>query len=72
MGHTYVAEGLYRLFTQEAYKQVYSWQYVHCVDFWALVLAQACDTQTRLEHNEESELKALIYPLVQVSLGAMK
>ena len=58
---------------QEAYKQVYNWQYVHCVDFWTLVLARACDTQSPLERSDvESELKALIYPLVQVSLGAMK
>ncbi|KAH7909312.1 Noc2-domain-containing protein [Hygrophoropsis aurantiaca] len=54
--------------TKEAYKQVYNWQYVHSVDFWALVLARACDTQ----NDGESELKALIYPLVQVSLGAIK
>ena len=58
---------------QEAYKQVYNWQYVHCVDFWVLVLARACDTQSSLQRDDvESELKALIYPLVQVSLGAMK
>ncbi|KAH9929483.1 Noc2-domain-containing protein [Fomitopsis serialis] len=59
--------------SKEAYKQVYNWQYVHCVDFWALVLARACDTQAQTERNgKESELKALIYPFVQVSLGAMK
>ncbi|EMD35018.1 hypothetical protein CERSUDRAFT_54194 [Gelatoporia subvermispora B] len=59
--------------TKEAYKQVYNWQYVHCVDFWALVLARACDKQTLIERaGQESELKALIYPLVQVSLGAMR
>jgi nucleolar complex protein 2 len=58
---------------QEAYKQVYNWQYVHSVDFWALVLARACDTRALLERGgEESELKALIYPLVQVTLGAIK
>ncbi|KZT66744.1 Noc2-domain-containing protein [Daedalea quercina L-15889] len=59
--------------SKEAYKQVYNWQYVHCVDFWAIVLARACDKQAQVERNsKESELKALIYPLVQVSLGAMK
>ncbi|KAF8841034.1 Noc2-domain-containing protein [Paxillus ammoniavirescens] len=58
--------------TKEAYRQVYNWQYVHCVDFWALVLARACSTEARAERGEESELKALIYPLVQVSLGAIK
>ncbi|KAI0370872.1 Noc2-domain-containing protein [Pilatotrama ljubarskyi] len=59
--------------TKEAYKQVYNWQYVHCVDFWALVIARACDKQTLIERGgQESELKALIYPLVQVALGAAR
>lgn len=58
--------------TKEAYKQVYNWQYVHCVDFWSLVLRRACNAQTVAERGEESELKPLIYPLVQVSLGAIK
>lgn len=58
---------------QEAYKQVYNWQYVHCVDFWSIVLARACDAQSEIEKGgHESELKALIYPLTQVTLGAIK
>ena len=56
---------------QDAFKSVYNWQYVHCVDFWAVTLARACSPQTTLE-NGSSELHALIYPLVQVSLGAIK
>lgn len=52
---------------------MYNWQYVHAVDFWAIVLAKACDAKTRVEKAaEESELQALIYPLTQVSLGAVK
>ncbi|KAI0077656.1 Noc2-domain-containing protein [Panus rudis PR-1116 ss-1] len=59
--------------TKEAYKQVYNWQFVHCVDFWSIVLARACDRETQIERGgEESELKALIYPLVQVTVGAIK
>ncbi|KAI0632864.1 Noc2-domain-containing protein [Trametes polyzona] len=59
--------------TKEAYKLVYNWQYVHCVDFWALVIARACDKQTLIERGgQESELQALIYPLVQVALGAAR
>ena len=57
---------------QDSHRQVYNWQYVHSVDFWALVLAKACNTETQVERGEESELKSLIYPLVQVSLGAIK
>ncbi|KAG9311084.1 Noc2-domain-containing protein [Chiua virens] len=58
--------------TKEAYQQVYNWQYVHSVDFWTLVLARACSAEAQAERGEESELKPLIYPLVQVSLGAIK
>ncbi|KAJ7657909.1 Noc2-domain-containing protein [Mycena polygramma] len=58
--------------TKEAYKQVYNWQYIHCIDFWSIVLARACDAATESETGKESELKPLIYPLVQVSLGAIK
>ena len=58
--------------TKEAYKQVYNWQYVHCVDFWSLVLAKACDPLSEAERGQESELRPLIYPLTQVSLGAIK
>ncbi|KAG1764067.1 Noc2p family-domain-containing protein [Suillus placidus] len=58
---------------QEAYKQVYNWQYAHCVDFWSLVLGRACDAHAEAERGgQESELRPLIYPLVQVSLGAIK
>lgn len=59
--------------TKEAYKLVYNWQYVHCVDFWAIVLARACDSRMQVANGgQESNLKPLIYPLVQVSLGAMQ
>ena len=58
---------------QEAYKQVYNWQYVHSIDFWCLVLARACDSETEAQNGHQtSELKPLIYPLVQISLGAIK
>ncbi|KAF8130270.1 Noc2-domain-containing protein [Boletus edulis] len=58
--------------TKDSYRQVYNWQYVHCVDFWALVLARACSKEAQAERGGESDLKPLIYPLVQVSLGAIK
>ncbi|TIC20401.1 Noc2-domain-containing protein [Wallemia mellicola] len=53
--------------SKESFRQVYNWQYVHCVDFWSLVLSWANDKSA-----PESELQALIYPLVQVSLGAIR
>ncbi|KAI0085594.1 Noc2-domain-containing protein [Irpex rosettiformis] len=58
--------------SKESYKQVYNWQYVHCIDFWAIVLARGCDRQTEAERGGESEFRPLIYPLVQVTLGAIK
>ncbi|KAI0695318.1 Noc2-domain-containing protein [Cytidiella melzeri] len=58
--------------SKESYKQVYNWQYVHCIDFWAIVLARACDRQTEAGRGGESDLRPLIYPLVQVALGAIK
>ncbi|KAJ2915338.1 hypothetical protein MD484_g5073, partial [Candolleomyces efflorescens] len=58
--------------TKEAYKQVYNWQFAHCVDFWCMVLARACDVKAEAEAGKPSELRPLIYPLVQVSLGSVK
>ncbi|TFK37615.1 Noc2p family-domain-containing protein [Crucibulum laeve] len=58
--------------TKEAYKQVYNWQYIHCIDFWCIVLARACDFRAEVEAGKESELRPLIYPLVQVALGSIK
>ncbi|KAJ8502657.1 hypothetical protein ONZ45_g11555 [Pleurotus djamor] len=57
--------------SKEAYKQVHNWQFVHCVDFWSIVLARACSPRGGSEASA-SELSPLIYPLVQVSLGAIK
>lgn len=57
---------------QDSLKQIYNWQFVHCIDFWAIVLARACSFAAEAESGVESELKALIYPLTQVALGAIK
>ncbi|ODQ55810.1 Noc2-domain-containing protein, partial [Saitoella complicata NRRL Y-17804] len=51
--------------SKEAYKGVYNWQYAHSLDFWGLVLGQYAK-------SPESPLRALVYPLVQVVLGAMR
>lgn len=56
----------------EQYRQVYSWQFVHSIDFWSLVLATACDTERETEQAKESELRPLIYPLVQLTLGVIR
>ena len=57
---------------QESYKTVYNWQYVHSLDFWSCVLSEHCSPVKEAENGKESELRPLIYPTVQVTLGAMR
>ncbi|KAJ1327554.1 nucleolar complex protein 2 [Microdochium nivale] len=56
----------------DSFKTVYNWQYVHSLDFWSCVLAEHCSPIKEAEAGRESQLKPLIYPLVQVTLGAMR
>ncbi|KAK6340311.1 Nucleolar Complex 2 protein [Orbilia blumenaviensis] len=58
--------------SKESYKQVYNWQYVHSLDFWSRVLATHCDGLKQAEKGKQSPLHPLIYPLVQVTLGAAR
>lgn len=61
-----------KLKTKDSYKQVYNWQYVHAIDFWSLLLARACESQGSSDGVKNSDLQPLIYPLVQVTTGAIK
>ncbi|KAI0410019.1 Noc2p family-domain-containing protein [Xylaria palmicola] len=56
----------------ESYKHVYNWQYIHSLDFWSYVLSEHCNSIREAEVGKESQLRLLIYPLVQVTLGAMR
>ncbi|KAI1191518.1 Noc2p family-domain-containing protein [Nemania serpens] len=56
----------------ESYKHVYNWQYIHSLDFWSFVLSEHCNLLREAEVGKESQLRLLIYPLVQVTLGAMR
>lgn len=58
--------------SKESYKTVYNWQYVHSLDFWSRVLAAHCQSLTEAEKGAASPLRPLIYPVVQVTLGAMR
>lgn len=51
--------------SNESYKTVYNWQYVHSLDFWSRVLSAHCK-------ESDSPLRPLIYPLVQVTMGALR
>ncbi|KAI1421841.1 Noc2p family-domain-containing protein [Xylaria sp. FL1777] len=56
----------------ESYKHVYNWQYIHSLDFWSCVLSEHCNSLREAEAGKESQLRLLIYPLVQVTLGALR
>lgn len=56
----------------DAFRIVYNWQYTHSLDFWSCVLAEHCSPLKEAESGKESQLKLLIYPLVQVTMGAMR
>ena len=60
--------------TKESYKTIYNWQYVHSLDFWSRVLSANCSplTNATLKRPSESPLHPLIYPLVQITLGALR
>ncbi|KAG8989995.1 Nucleolar Complex 2 protein [Tulasnella sp. JGI-2019a] len=58
--------------TQDSLRFVYNWQFVHCVDFWCMVLAKSYDTEVQSSTQGESDLKPLVYPLVQVTVGALR
>ena len=60
--------------TKDSYKLVYNWQYVHSLDFWSRVLSTHCSTASNplLKSPSASPLHPLIYPLVQITLGALR
>lgn len=57
---------------KESYKTVYNWQYLHSLDFWSCVLSEHCSPFKEAEKGKESELRPLIYPAVQITLGALR
>lgn len=60
--------------TKDSYKVIYNWQYVHSLDFWSRVLSAHCSPAANplLKKPTDSPLHPLIYPLVQVTLGALR
>ncbi|GAA93909.1 uncharacterized protein L969DRAFT_92183 [Mixia osmundae IAM 14324] len=60
-----------KLKQKDASAAVYNWQWVHAIDFWSIVLASASDSSTEPARGASS-LHQLVFPLVQISLGAMK
>ncbi|KAL6237756.1 Noc2p family-domain-containing protein [Aspergillus navahoensis] len=58
--------------SKESYKTIYNWQYVHSLDFWSRVLSQHCDGFVEAKLGKQSALRPLIYPVVQITLGASR
>ena len=58
--------------SKESHAKVYNWQFIHCLDFWSRVLSSACSlADPILKKPSDSPFHPLIYPLVQISLGAL-
>lgn len=58
--------------TKDSHKTVYNWQYIHSLDFWSRVLSMHCNTLVEAQNGKQSDLRPLIYPLVQITLGVMR
>ncbi|KAF2470955.1 ribosome assembly protein-like protein Noc2 [Lindgomyces ingoldianus] len=58
--------------TKDSYKTVYNWQYIHSLDFWSRVVSVYCETLREAESGKASPLRPLIYPIVQITLGALR
>ncbi|EEH09618.1 nucleolar complex protein [Histoplasma capsulatum G186AR] len=58
--------------SKDSYKTVYNWQYIHSLDFWSRVLSSHCDSVVEATAGKASPLRPLIYPVVQITLGAMR
>ncbi|KAL9596360.1 MAG: hypothetical protein Q9219_005838, partial [cf. Caloplaca sp. 3 TL-2023] len=60
--------------TKDSYKQIYNWQYVHSLDFWSRMLSTHCSPASNplLKAASDSPLHPLLYPLVQITLGALR
>src|SRR5271163_1884101 len=52
--------------TPETTRIVYCWQYLHSLDFFSRMLSQ------HVGSNKSSPLEPLVYPVIQVALGAIK
>ncbi|KAF2201635.1 ribosome assembly protein-like protein Noc2 [Delitschia confertaspora ATCC 74209] len=58
--------------SKDSYKTVYNWQYIHSLDFWSRVVSAHCESLREAESGKQSPLRPLIYPTVQVTLGALR
>ncbi|KAI8885406.1 Noc2-domain-containing protein [Backusella circina FSU 941] len=55
--------------TVESFKQIYTWQYIGCLDFWASVVGVTCDPALGLE---SSPMQTIVHPLVELCLHTIR
>ncbi|KAJ9661964.1 Nucleolar Complex 2 protein [Neophaeococcomyces mojaviensis] len=59
--------------TKESYKSIYNWQFIHSLDFFSRVLSTHCSPFLEAQSGAgPSQLRPLIYPVVQITLGVMR
>jgi len=59
--------------SNESYKKIYNWQFIHSLDFWSRVVSINCNAlQLSKKGQEKSSLYQLIYPIVQIIIGTIK
>ncbi|KAG0167469.1 Nucleolar Complex 2 protein [Apophysomyces sp. BC1034] len=54
--------------TVEAFKSIYTWQFISCLDFWVNVVAATCDPAA----GTASPMQEIIHPLVELSLHTLR
>ncbi|KAI8970097.1 Noc2p family-domain-containing protein [Mycotypha africana] len=56
--------------TVESFKQIYTWQYISCLDFWTNVISVTCDPTVMVmaKAGAESPMQAVVQPLVDLIL----
>ncbi|KAI9207968.1 Noc2p family-domain-containing protein [Polychytrium aggregatum] len=58
--------------TKESFKMVYNWQFLHSLRLWSRVMQTYCDRSSGAEPSSGMSMRPLIYPFVQVALGALR
>lgn len=59
--------------TKESYKAIYNWQFIHSLDFFSRMLSTHCSPLLEAQIGKgPSQLRPLIYPVVQITLGVMR
>ena len=58
--------------SNDSFRAIYNWQYVHSLDFWSRTVSLHCNSLEEAKSGKEHPFRSLIYPVVQIILGAMR